>query len=76
MRTRVIFWDEEFLYFEQVMLFRDGRCAIQTVCRNAVVTEKGIVACSAVLDALDHTKKAPACPEWIEQWIASENDRP
>tara|TARA_B100000780_G_scaffold86356_1_gene59374 strand:+ start:119 stop:673 length:555 start_codon:yes stop_codon:yes gene_type:complete len=76
MRTRVIFWDEKFLYFEQVMLFRDGRCAIQTVCRKAVVNDKGIVACSAVLDALDHTEKAPACPEWIEHWIASENDRP
>ena len=43
MRTRVIFHDERFLYFEQVLLLKDGRCAVQGLMRIAVVENRKLV---------------------------------
>ena len=43
MRTRIIFHDERFLYFEQVLLLKDGRCAVQGLMRIAVVENRKLV---------------------------------
>ena len=43
MRTRIIFHDERFLYFGQVLLLKDGRCAVQGLMRIAVVENMKLV---------------------------------
>ena len=41
MRRKLVFWDERFLYIEQTMLKKDGRCANQILFRGGVVDKKG-----------------------------------
>ena len=48
MRTRIIFHDERFLYFEQLLLLKDGRSAVHGLKRTAVVENRNLV-CPAML---------------------------
>ena len=41
MRSKLVFWDERFLYIEQTMLKKDGRCANHILFRGGVVDKKG-----------------------------------
>ena len=43
MRSKLVFWDERFLYIEQTMLKKDGRCANHILFRGVVVDKKCLV---------------------------------
>ena len=76
MRTRIIFHDERFLYFEQIVLLKDGRCAIQSLIRVAVV-ENAKLLCpkDAAKKVLGINLKLMRCPDWVKQWIKAEEQR-
>jgi len=76
MRSRLIYWDEKFVYIEQIMLLNDGRCANQILYRSGVVDRNGMVPTSQVAKALGHTAEPPDCPKWAADWIAAEDVRP
>ena len=47
MKTRVIFWDEKFLYLEQVINLPDGQCAAHSFCRKALIKKRRINSASS-----------------------------
>ena len=77
MRTRIIFHDERFLYFEQVLLLKDGRCAVQGLMRIAVVENGKLVRPEyASKKVLDIKLEPMICPDWVNKWIKTEERRP
>ena len=77
MRTRIIFHNERFLYFEQVLLLKDGRCAVQRLMRIAVVENRKLVRPEyASKKVLDIKLEPMICPDWVNKWIKTEERRP
>ena len=76
MRSKLVFWDERFLYIEQTMLKKDGRCANHILFRGGVVDKKGLVSTFRITEALGYSGDAPPCPSWVSEWIAHESNRP
>ena len=68
--------DEKFVYIEQVMLLKNGRCANQILYRSGVLDSNGMVPTAQVAKALGHTTEPPDCPKWAADWIAAEAVRP
>lgn len=77
MRSRLVAWDDRFLYLEQSIWKRDGECASHIVMRAAVTDKKGIVAPDLVLAAMGYgDTDRPTMPKWIDTWSTSEGTRP
>ncbi|MBV2359248.1 thioesterase family protein [Thalassococcus sp. CAU 1522] len=76
MRSRLVGWDDRFMYLEQSMWKRNGDCASHIVYRSAVTDRNGIVATDRVLSALNLQEAPPALPDWIEAWLKAEDMRP
>ncbi len=77
MRSRLIGWDARFMYLEQAMFRPSGDCTSHAIFRTAVTDRNGIVAPERVLAALDRAGTvSPALPDWVQAWIASEDQRP
>jgi acyl-CoA thioesterase FadM len=76
MKTRLLGWDERFLYFEQSM-WRGGDCASQALIRMAATRGRsGILPPAEVMQALQVPPQSPALPGWVQAWIAAEAERP
>lgn len=75
MRSRMICWDDRFIYLEQAMWVR-GDCAGHIVYRAAIVDASGIVAPARVQAEVAPDLPAPPIPAWIMAWIAAEAQRP
>ena len=77
MRTRIIFHDERFLYFEQVLLLKDGRCAVHGLMRTAVVENRNLVCPAYAAKKVLNIKVEPMiCPDWVKKCILAEEQRP
>ena len=77
MRTRIIFHDGRFLYFEQVLLFQDGSCAIQSLVRVAVVENAKLICPKEAAEKVLGIYLEPmTCPNWVKKWIEAEGQRP
>ncbi|MBV1927229.1 MAG: thioesterase family protein [Rhodobacteraceae bacterium] len=77
MRTRVLCWDDKFLYLEQSMWKRDGQCASHLVMRAAVTDKNGIVAPIQAITAMGYGDATPLpMPDWINAWSTAEAGRP
>ncbi|MHA6265339.1 acyl-CoA thioesterase [uncultured Aliiroseovarius sp.] len=75
MRSRVVGWDDRFIYVEQSMwLGKD--CANQIVYRSAVTDRNGIVATDRVIEALGYEGSRPEMPPWVQSWIDADAVRP
>ncbi|MCK0141015.1 thioesterase family protein [Aliiroseovarius sp. F20344] len=75
MRSRLVGWDEKFVYVEQTMWLGD-KCANQIVYRSAVTDRNGIVPTDRVVEAVGHTGPAPRMPAWVQAWIDADATRP
>lgn len=76
MRTRMIGWDDRFIYFEQSM-WRGGECASHVLIRMAMTRgRRGILPPSEMAAALGLPPESPALPGWVTAWIAAEQARP
>ncbi|MEO1139354.1 MAG: acyl-CoA thioesterase [Pseudomonadota bacterium] len=76
MRTRVVWWDDKFIYIEQSMWKSDGDCANHIVYRSAVTGERGIVPPSEVMEVLKLKIDRPKAPTWVAAWIKADHARP
>ncbi|SMC54982.1 acyl-CoA thioesterase [Primorskyibacter flagellatus] len=76
MRSRLVGWDEKFIYLDQSMWRKDGACANQGLYRTAVTGRDGIIPPAQVAAALGANPTSPPLPDWIRAWITAEDQRP
>ncbi|MBB3994258.1 acyl-CoA thioesterase FadM [Sulfitobacter undariae] len=74
--SRVVCWDDKFIYIEQSMQKRNGECASHVLYRSAITDKNGIVNPDRIQTALGQDLVSPPCPDWIANWIAAEATRP
>ena len=74
--SRLLGWDQRFVYIDQSMWKTNGDCASQAVFRTAMTDKNGIVAPDRVLQALQVDAPSPTLPDWVQHWIAAEDMRP
>ncbi len=75
MRSRAVGWDEKFLYLEQSMWVK-GQPTSHILYRSAVTNKSGMVPMAEVAGELAFEASERELPEWIEAWIAAEEQRP
>lgn len=76
LRSRIVGWDDRFVYIEQAMFRRDGECANHALYRAATANKQGIVPPDQVFALIGHTDPSPTLPDWIQNWIGAEATRP
>ena len=77
MRSRLLCWDNRFLYIEQSMWKQNGECANHVVYRSAVTDKNGIVSTDRVIAELGMADAtSPEMPDWVALWLKAENARP
>ena len=74
--SKVLCWDDRFMYIEQSMWKKNGECAGQIVYRTAFVDRTGIINPDIVIESLGEKAERPSIPNWIAKWIEAENNRP
>ena len=75
MHSRIIGWDNRFLYVTQTIL-RSETPTTNVLIRVAIVSSQGIVSPEKVIHALDNKIANPNLPVWIKKWADSEKSRP
>jgi acyl-CoA thioesterase FadM len=75
-RSRVLCWDERFMYLEQSMWKRDGQCASHVVYRTAALEKGKMISPARIAEALNTSGTSPRMPEWVEKWVEAEDQRP
>lgn len=73
--SRVLGWDEKFVYLEQ-SFWRGGDCTASMMARSAFISKTGIVPPAEFLQAIGESPESPALPEWVAAWIAADGIRP
>ena len=76
MRSRLVSWDDKFMYLEQSMWKKNGECANHALYRSAITDKRGIVPPSEALRQLGLSNDPPAMPRWVAAWIAADTQRP
>lgn len=72
--SRVLGWDDRFVYVEQ-SFWRDGECTASMLLRSAFIRKGGMVPPPEVLAALGQPVTSPELPGWVAAWIAGDADR-
>lgn len=72
--SRVLGWDERFVYLEQ-SFWRDGECTASMLLRSAFIRKGGMVPPREVLEALGQPLESPELPDWVKAWIAGDAGR-
>lgn len=76
MASRVIGWDDRFLYVEQAM-WRQGEALNHILVRLAATQASGILPPGRLIAAMGHPETpSPPLPDWVTAWIAAEAARP
>jgi hypothetical protein len=76
MRSRLLSWDDKFVYVEQSMWKASGDCANHILLRAAITGRKGIIAPDRAVAEMDQDMTAPPLPDWATAWIAADATRP
>jgi acyl-CoA thioesterase FadM len=73
-RSRVIGWDEKWIYVEHIVE-KDGEfCAIGHM-RTVIRSKQGTVPPAEVLAAMNFNITSPPLPEFVAKWRAAEDER-
>lgn len=79
MKTRLLGWDDRFLYMEQAM-YRGADCTSHILIRSALVNigqgRSGIVPPSSFAKACGFNGPAPELPDWVVAWAKGDSVRP
>ncbi len=76
MKSRMLGWDDRFVYSEQAMWRSDGECSSHALFRSAVTGGQGIIAPKDVLAEMGHAGlPSPPLPDWAQAWVAAEATR-
>ena len=76
--SRMIGWDDRFIYMEQSMWAR-GDCLNHMLLRVAIVggaARKGLVSPAEFMAALGYSDPSPSLPGWVAAWIEADALRP
>jgi acyl-CoA thioesterase FadM len=68
-------WDDKFMYLDQSIWIKDT-CAAQALYRAAVTDKSGIIHPDRLLAAMGQTGPAPLLPDWVQNWIDADRNRP
>lgn len=74
MRSKVLGHDGRFFYLQQSM-WRGEEAVSSVLYRVAVVGNNGIVSTTEVAAEMGHPEWEPQMPDWVQDWIAAENQR-
>jgi len=72
LRTRLLGWDERWLYIEQIMECRDGGMACLAVQRTAFTKNGKLVPPVDLAAKLGHDATAMPAPDWTRSWGESD----
>lgn len=72
LHTRVVCWDEDFVYMEQTFV-TEGRLAALALVRAAFVEAGRKLSSAEVLEAIGIQRRSPAMPSGIKAWTAVED---
>lgn len=75
MHTQCVGWDERWLYLEQSMWVKGKPCS-SVLIRAGVTSKQGLVAPQQILEALGESIDTPKLPQWVKEWVDSEEHRP
>lgn len=75
MYTQCVGWDDKWLYVEQSM-WVDGKPCSSVLIRAGVTSKKGLVSPQLVLEEMGVPFDTPILPQWVIEWIDSEQHRP
>ncbi len=73
--SRVIGWDDRFIYMEQ-SFWRGDDCTAHMLLRSAIISKGGMVPPAKMVAALGADMPSPPLPEWAQAWIAGDVLRP
>jgi acyl-CoA thioesterase FadM len=76
MRSRMLGWDDRFVYLEQSMWKKDGTCANHALFRSAITGKDGIVSPALMAAELNIPQQSPDLPDWVQRWIDADATRP
>lgn len=71
LRTRILSWDEKWLYIQHIIESK-GVVACHAVVRGAFVRSGSVVSPAEIALAAGHTDIAPALPLWVAHWRDAE----
>lgn len=72
--SRILGWDDRFVYLEQ-SFWRGGDCTASMLLRSAFIRKGGMVPPHEVLTALGQPLQSPDLPDWVKAWIAGDAAR-
>lgn len=75
MRTRIIGWDDKFVYMEQRMAHR-GETTAHLLLRAAITDADGLVRSDRWLAAFDPVPAPREMPGWAQEWSRADAQRP
>ena len=76
MKSRLLGWDNRFIYFEQSMWLGET-CANHLILRSAIARRgQGIVPPAELAALLGVDAQSPPLPDWVQNWIDAEATRP
>lgn len=76
LKTRIVCWDDKFLYMEQSLWKSNGECASHGLMRTAIVGDGKMIPMAQAAAALGHDGPSPEAPDWVRAWIDAEALRP
>ena len=73
MHSRVLGWDDRFIYMEQSM-WKGDDCTSHILIRSALIGagRSGIIAPKELALACGLSGESPALPDWVQAWIAGD----
>ncbi len=74
MHSRALGRDKRFFYIQQSM-WKGGEALSSILYRSAVVGKSGIVPTKDVVAEMGQSDWNPTLPEWVQHWIAAEDER-
>lgn len=72
LNTRLLFWDDRWLYLEQTITTADGTIACTALVKTVFIHSGARVSPAETVAAAGFTAPSPSAPAWVALWSAVE----